>query len=435
MRRLVVVGGLAAALLMVGGVAAAKVTFTDNARSEFQVDENGNPTTGGSRTLMSDAWRLFFAAPEGQRIFTFSSDVDTEFIIDVLPEDQVGGGDALGTAQVIERNDAGIPTKIRLKIRNENVFLASSVADTIWHEFRHGEIFIFGNSDGDHDALDGHTDDTNLKFRKDVERAETTLVSTTVDRNPPTPIHDAIMGDARQRDALRRAAFFFGDLLDDIRDSISFNEPTIQFGYIDIESYGSFKMGYTIEGVDLTYNKSAFECGDREGSRIVVCSGDGVLDVAPGEVLTGFMMMREPIPLSGDVSLIYSMVVDSDRDAANDWVFVPPFDWDQFQGTDRWYQLIYDHRTDTWSLIVTQLLPDGSQSRVGEASSARVVVEGDVVVFFVSMDEFPHRRPGVRLTSFGHDGFFSESFRGMDVSGEDPTQPPQRVSAEVLETD
>ena len=433
--RLIVVTTLALGLLAFSGVASATVTFTDNAQSEFKVDGEGNPVGDGD-TLMSDAWRLFIGSTEGRRILRWAQQSSTNFTIDVLPEAEVGGGDALGTAQITARED-GEPSEVQLEIRNENVLNSSSVADTIWHEFRHGEFFLSGNEETDHETLDGHTDWRNTRFTADVTRqirARTPTTTTTVNPNPPTPHYDRIKKRTWHDDPLIYAAVQIGHVLSDIRDSIKFNDATFTDGYIDLESSATFKLSYTIPGVRIVYNESLLECGERDDGLIVVCAADGVLDMPPGEVLVGVMIMHEEIPLQGDVSLIYSLVVDSDRDPANDWVAIPPFDWDIFQKTDRWYQLIYDHFEDRWLLTVTQLNPDGSIPSVGVASSVRAAVVGDTVAFFVSMDEFPHSLPGVRLTTFGHDGFFSESFRGVDLNQADPTITPVPVGAEVFPT-
>jgi len=433
--RLLVVTSLALGLLAFSGVASATVTFTDNARSEFKVDAEGNPVGDGD-TLMSDAWRLFIGSTEGRRILRWAEQSDVVFTIDVLPEAQVGGGDAYGTAKITDA-DGGEPSAILLRIRNENVISSSRVADTIWHEFRHGEFFVFGNNDSDHETLDGHTDWRNARLKADVARqirARTPTTTTTVNANPPTPHYDRIKKRTWQDDPLIYAARQIGDVLGDIRDSIKFNDATFADGYIDLESSAIYKLGYVMEGVQIVYNESTLECGDRDDGLIVVCAADGVLDMPPGEVLVGVMIMHEEIPLQGDVSLIYSLVVDSDRDPANDWVAMPPFDWDIFQKTDRWYELYYDHLGDEWFLIVTQLTPDGSIPSVGVASSVRAAVAGDTVAFFVSMDEFSHSLPGVRLTSFGHDGFYSESFRGVDLNQDDPTIAPVPVGAEVFPT-
>jgi hypothetical protein len=194
---------------------------------------------------------------------------------------------------------------------------------------------------------------------------------------------------------------------------------------VDLEWYGAGKYGYDAAGVTITFNESIFECGEAAGGRRVVCADGGVLPMPAGEVAVLGMVLADEIPQTGgDHSLVYSAVLDSDADPANDWVFVPPFDMDYFQGTDRWYQVLYDHIADSWRLVVTQLSPDGGIGTASEASTVRAVVEGDTVVFFISMEEFPAAEPGYRLTAFGHDGLFSESDRGGDVSGRLPNEPP-----------
>ena len=154
-----------------------------------------------------------------------------------------------------------------------------------------------------------------------------------------------------------------------------------------------------------------------------VCA-DGVLDMPPGGVVVAALIVAEPIPLeSPDRSLIYSAVFDSDGDPANDWVFNDPFDWDYFQGADRWYQLAYSHTAGTWTLTVTQLDAGGAITGSIEPSTVRAVIEGDTIVFFISETEFAVDRPGYRLTTFGHDGAFSQDDRGGDVSGDLPSDP------------
>ena len=68
------------------------------------------------------------------------------------------------------------------------------------------------------------------------------------------------------------------------------------------------------------------------------------------------------------------------------------------------------------------------------ASTVRVVIEGDAIVFFISAAEFPSSDPGYRLTAFGHDGLYSPSDRGGDVTGEDPTEPLLRIARKLVVT-
>ena len=139
------------------------------------------------------------------------------------------------------------------------------------------------------------------------------------------------------------------------------------------------------------------------------------------------MVLAADVPTAdADHSFIYSVVLDSDDAAANNWVFVPPYDWDLFQGADRWYQLVWDHLKQLWSLSVTQV-DDQQQNSDVASSGARAVISGRSVTFYIPAAEIPAMNPGYRLTAFGHDGNYSETDRGADVTGADPTKPLTKV--------
>jgi hypothetical protein len=194
---------------------------------------------------------------------------------------------------------------------------------------------------------------------------------------------------------------------------------------VKIDLYDAFTIQYTEFEVDFTFNESVFECGANDGVRLVVCA-DEVLPMPAGTVYVLAAIMKADIPLADPENhYIYSAVFDSDGDPVNDFQWNPPYDWDFFQGTDRWYQVIWDANLARWSVVVTQL--DAAGGFNGVASSVRVVIEGDTLVFFISGEEFPSTDPGYRLTAFGHDGFYSPSYRGGDVTGEDPTEPLLRI--------
>ena len=221
---------------------------------------------------------------------------------------------------------------------------------------------------------------------------------------------------------------YFEDLLLDYLDSISGNKPTYTPGSIDLRLYGGFRARFTGLGVKEAWGNTIFACGDNSGGRIVVCPANvEPMPEAGGDVWMFAMVFDETVPAaSPDHSFTYSAVFDSDGDAANDWQFFPPFDFDLFQGADRWYQLVWDHNAGAWSITVTQV--DGSQQTALAPSAVRALIEGDTIVFFIPASEFQLDQPPYRLTSFGHDGAFSESDRGADVSGVDPaaalTVPP-----------
>jgi len=225
-----------------------------------------------------------------------------------------------------------------------------------------------------------------------------------------------------------------GDLLQDFLDSISGRQPTYTTPKIDIRKTAPLRLRFTYDGIDTGFGNTIFECGDVSGGRTVVCP-EAVQPMPMDdevEVWMFSMLLAEPVDqASPDRSFIYSIVFDSDGEAANDWQFFPPFDFDLFQGADRWYQLIWDHNAQEWFLDVTQV--DGSQAPGPYASAVRAVIDDDTIVFFIPASEFELDQPPYRMTSFGHDGAYSESDRGADVSGVDPTEPLMVPSGEVYE--
>ena len=249
-----------------------------------------------------------------------------------------------------------------------------------------------------------------------------------------TPIYDSIVAEASNTggfllDAptLHRIFDEIGEALDSIRQR---EKEAVYIESIDIDMYGYNKVKFSDLGVAIDFNESAFECGEASLTRRVVCA-DRVLDMPPGDVLIAAMTLVGDVPVaSAERSYIYSLVLDSDGFAENNWEFNEPFDWDLFQGTDRWYQLLWDHRQAKSSLTVNQLTDNGNVSGT-EASTVRAVVDGNTIVFFVSMSEFASDTPGARLTAFHHDGRFSEETRGADVSGSDPTAPLDSISTRV----
>ena len=242
---------------------------------------------------------------------------------------------------------------------------------------------------------------------------------------------DTALGVLWQRSPM--AAYFFDDAIGDFLDSISGRTPTYTSPVIDLRYHMNTRFGFDLNGVNEAYNESIFECGVTAHGRTTVCAAD-VQPMPAGEVLVFAMLFVEDVPqASSDHSFIFSAVFDSDGDSANDWQFFPPYDFDLFQGADRWYQLIWDHNAQLWSLDVSRV--DTSQS-IGPymGSAARVVVQGDTIVFFIPASEFELELPPYRLTSFGHDGAYSESDRGADVSGVDPTEPLQVPTSDVQAT-
>jgi len=223
---------------------------------------------------------------------------------------------------------------------------------------------------------------------------------------------------------------FLPDALADLLDSISANTPTFVSDDVDIAQLTEIVLRMSPAEVARVFNQSTVECGASEPF-LVVCP-DGVVDMPDGEVLALGMTLVAPAPDGNtEQSYIYSAVFDSDGDPANDWVFNPPFDFDLFQAADRWYELSWSHTAQTWSISVSQV---GTDQTIAPATSAvRAVVTGNHVIFLVPRSEVGEG--AYRLTSFGHDGAFSESNRGADVSGADPTAPLTVPTAEPIDTE
>jgi hypothetical protein len=238
------------------------------------------------------------------------------------------------------------------------------------------------------------------------------------------------MEEAAKAAELSNAARMLGDILGDAVDSISSHTPTpdFSFQYVDLKEYGGLKVNFSVAEVDADFNNSVFECGDVSGARRVVCPA-GVQPMPAGDVVVVAMVLAGDVPQSdAEHSYIYSAVFDSDGQAANNWRPQAPFDWDYFGGTDRWYQLAWDHLGGQWALTVTQVGASGATGDAGP-STARAVIEGDTIVFFISATEFPAALPGFRVSAFGHDGRFGEATRAGDVSGANPTEALTPVTA------
>jgi hypothetical protein len=214
------------------------------------------------------------------------------------------------------------------------------------------------------------------------------------------------------------------DALLDYIDSISTNPTTFESVRNDLQSFGATRYTESLAGADARFNNSVLECGTtRDDGTITVCP-TGVLDVLEGDVFVVTSSLAGPLPSAGNDDghhFIYSVVFDSDGDPTNDWQFNVPFDWDYFRDTDRWYQLMWNPSTSAWSLTVTQV--DGTQATAPSASAVRAALNGDTITWFIPATELPAAQPGYRVTAFGHDGAYSASDRGGDVSGADPTEP------------
>ena len=429
---------ITAALLVAGALAAfpaiasADVTFTDAAQGAFGVDADGNPVEGSDRSgPFPMGWDQFIATEEGQRIFDDLDNEDVDLTFDFKPEDEVGKegheGEAYATAQGFdwgENETTGIrePSRITITIADEDLGGAARISNTIHHEFRHAENYRNGNPSRTHERIDDRTDSFGVMFRNQ-RRAQLTPSPTPflIDR---TPHWDRLQREMWEREELSRAGKLFADIIGDYIDSSSANSDKfdLQPGelYIDLDLYDGYSKGMGGLTVELNFNESILECGEVVDGRRTVCN-EAPLPMPEGEVFVAVAVMAGEIPQADpERHLVYSLVLDSDNDEANNWVGF--LDWDLFLGTDRWYQLIWSPIDGQWRVTVTQVGP-GDVTTTVTASTVRATIEADTISWWVSASEFAAAQPGYRVTSFAHDGQFTVADRIADVSGANPTEP------------
>ncbi len=210
------------------------------------------------------------------------------------------------------------------------------------------------------------------------------------------------------------------DPMDDLFYSDSATPATFLAAYLDIVGFGATTIALSSDdAARIMASESAFAIATSE---VVVVRDDNAEPIGEGDVVVAATKVAEPVPpADSGHSLIYSIVFDSDGDPANNWQAQPPFDWDQFQGADRWYQAMWDFTTGTWQLNVTQVADD--QTTTSVMSRATAVIRGDTILWFIPRMDFVGGAPTYRVTTFGHDGSFSPDDSGGDVGGPDPTIP------------
>lgn len=202
------------------------------------------------------------------------------------------------------------------------------------------------------------------------------------------------------------SAISFEDAIADLIDSISSDLVERDDRHVDITEIIAVLFS------DSNPPRDLFSCFDPN----VTCSGD----LGEGPLVHAAMLLEGPVPEEPDHFLVYALVGQRDEDVANDWVAQSPFDWDLFQQTDWWLQLIYDPLSG-WRLDGTHVLAD--QTTEPFTPNAVVVRQGARIDFFVPLADlaWPFR---FRMTSFAAgDATYPEDDRAGDVSGADPTEP------------
>ncbi|MCH7999249.1 MAG: hypothetical protein IIA91_07200 [Chloroflexi bacterium] len=221
----------------------------------------------------------------------------------------------------------------------------------------------------------------------------------------------------------------FGDARGDFIYSIFGTTPGLTAPQQDVLRIFAGIFDLDPEASQAAFGNTAFPCDSLVDGTRTVCP-DGAGPVPPGELIVLAMVLDGDVPLEDpDHFYTYAAVFDADGDPANNFQFVEPFNWDYFQNTDLWYQLDWDPTVGQWQLFVSSFVDQIPQD---VASNARVVIDGNVIVFFIPVDEFGVPRPTYRLTAFGHDGTFAPEASGGDVTGADPTEPLLELPEEAI---
>ncbi len=184
---------------------------------------------------------------------------------------------------------------------------------------------------------------------------------------------------------------------------------------IDLRRSGGWFDSVSDEDLGWLFANTVFECGDVNESFRTVCDSN----FPPSEFETTEMLVATEVfagPVAqGPWHYVYSAVFDTDGDSANNFVATDPYDWDQYQGTDRWWVLTVVDETYELGRY------DGSFDRPVE-TAARVAVADDTIVFFIPRDEAGDVALW-RPTAFRHDGTYRPEVSAGDVSGANPTGP------------
>ena len=190
--------------------------------------------------------------------------------------------------------------------------------------------------------------------------------------------------------------------------------------YLDLLWLDGLITNAEYERVQEWFNDTLFPCGEMANGRLTVC-GATVGDFPAGDMLLFAAGFDGIIPLDDpEHYLVFAVVLDGDGDPANNYQFMPPYNWDYYQGTDQWYELGWNPQMGEWFL--TLRLVRGSMP-VELHTDARAVIVDDTIVFMIPASEVDVEMPAFRITSFGHDGTYAIEVSGGDVSGENPTEP------------
>lgn len=212
-------------------------------------------------------------------------------------------------------------------------------------------------------------------------------------------------------------ASFLGGAVDDTGElvwSISSEKPGDQNPSVDLTRHAIGR--FTIDDPALLDRVLPPGVTDRG---TVAC---GPTPPAAGEWVVVASQFAAPVSEADGRNGFAAIVFDSDGRPDNNFAFQPPFDWDLFRDTDRWYA--HDLMRGRWSpaLELSDLTQTAGRPRM-MPTAARTFVSGADRLWFIPMSELPSPS-GLRLASFGQlPGPLDPATSAGDVSGADPTAP------------
>jgi hypothetical protein len=160
----------------------------------------------------------------------------------------------------------------------------------------------------------------------------------------------------------------------------------------------SFQLRVIPAVVPRLFGATDFPCGQGEYG-FTIC-GEGPF--SPGRAVVVSSAFDAEIPLEDPENIYqYGFVFDRDRTPENNYQASPAFPGDFFDGTDLWYELVYEPGRG-WSLIVTDVTAGFAQL----TSGARAIIQGNSITLVIPEVELSEESPLFRVTAFRHTGDF-----------------------------
>ena len=163
------------------------------------------------------------------------------------------------------------------------------------------------------------------------------------------------------------------------------------------------EWGATVVNIDADHASlldSFFDCDDTGSYEFVRCPGEQA--IAPGEYVAVSMILNGMLQGFPDKYYQYALVFDQDGDPSNNFVATHEPLRDGLGGADRIYDVIHNPG-DGWFARAGAYYK--AQNQVfNHPSGARVIANGNTIVFLIPKSEFEADMPKFKLTIFCHEG-------------------------------